>query len=382
MQTGRTTDRFCEHDFVREQPADLDASRAAIGDRGLVPSAAAHLTAEIASRLPFESLGAFKTLLKTFFSHEPWTADHRRALDDLVAPVVIDRWWEHDLGGGLGLTHGIRDGRYVLYASGAADAAESIFDRAFTGPVIPEATPHPRKVKFTFGGRSRAGIWVRRGDPERLDDDGVERLFAESDVTDVMVAGDFITIGLAGKSSWAERLEPILDLVTDLFEPGDEPGPHGGRTRDEMMQEASKTGGAPPDADLHLLDPQEPDQRRHLQGALEGDDARSRRIAVALLAEAEDLSVAADAVAAGYADPSRLVRRTAVDAAAEAGRRSMRPFLEGATRDGDPWIRWRAAKALGALGAAPSREVLEQLTRDPEFRVRFEAERVLRTDSG
>ena len=48
--------------------------------------------------------------------------------------------------------------------------------------------------------------------------------------------------------------------------------------------------------------------------------------------------------------------------------------------DRDPWTRWKAVRALGDLGAEPSRAALEAVRDDPEFRVRFEAGRVLRTE--
>ncbi len=47
-----------------------------------------------------------------------------------------------------------------LWAGGAGTVAPSIFDRVFDGPVVPEATPHPRKVKFTTGGTAAPGSLV------------------------------------------------------------------------------------------------------------------------------------------------------------------------------------------------------------------------------
>lgn len=367
---------------VDKEPADLDATRAAIAARDLVATASGYLTADVATRLPFESLAEFKTLLKRFFSPAPWTADDASALSDLVVGHITPQWWEHDLGGGIELAHGIRDDRYHLWVSGVTDTPVSIFDRAFEGPVVPEATPHPRKVKFTFGGVPSPGRWYRRGDPDPPDDERVKRLLGEPDVTDVMVAGDFVTVGLAATASWERRLEPILALVTELFAAAVSDAAAPDRTREELLQEAGHVSVASRAAELHLLDPNEADQRERLTAALDAGDARIRRIAVAILAESDDAAVRSTAVERGYRDTSRIVRRTAVDAAADAEDESLRPFFDAALHDADDWIRWRAVKALGDIGASGSKDAIAALADDPEFRVRFEAARVLRAGEG
>ncbi len=61
--------------MTSEPPPALDDSRAAVARHGLVAVASGHLTGEVAARLPFEDLAAYKTLLKRFFSAEPWTAE-------------------------------------------------------------------------------------------------------------------------------------------------------------------------------------------------------------------------------------------------------------------------------------------------------------------
>ena len=82
----------------------------------------------------------------------------------------------------------------------------------------------------------------------------MERLFAEPDVTDVMVAGDFVTVGIGSKTSWEHRLEPLLALVTELFEMEEPSSARPTRTRDELLEEAGSLAGDRPEA-LHLLDP-------------------------------------------------------------------------------------------------------------------------------
>lgn len=354
-------------------PDDLDASRAAVAAKGLVATVAGYLTEEVVVRLPFEALASYKDALKRFLSGGPWTDADAEALADLVAPHLVDGWWEHDLGGGLRLGHGIRAGRYRLWVTGAAATAPSIFDRAFTGPVVPEPTPHPRKVKLTLGGEPAPGRWYRRGDP--VDDDRVRRLFAEPDVTDVMVAGDFVTVGITG--SWEERLEPILALVTELYGGAANAPRPPGRTRDELVTEGGKLARRDDD-ELHLLDPDDPEHRHRLLRALEEGTARDRRVAVVVLAGASEPAARARAVLRAWRDRSLQVRRTALDAAADTGDEGFRALFEEALADADPWVRWRAVRALGDLGLGTSEARVASLRDDPEFRVRFEAERVLR----
>lgn len=359
--------------------SDLDATRAAISARDLTATASGYLTTDVALQLPFEVLGPFKVLLRKFFSSEPFTERDRRDLSDLVAPHVDAGWWEHDLGGGILLSHGIRDGRYAISVSGASAPGPSIFDRVFDGPVVPEATPHPRKVKFAFGGDPAPGRWFRRHDPDIAADPRVERLFAEPDVTDVMVAGDFVTIGIGPRSSWEKRLEPLLALVTELFGREDPGAAAPERTRDELMAEARAVSGERPE-ELHLLDPDLDTERRRLTEALGSDDPRVRRVAVAILLESGDDGVRRHAVERGMADSSRVVRRTTVDAAADAADETFRPVFEQALDDADPWIRWKAVRSLGELGAGASRRRVESAVDDPDFQVRFEAARVLKNE--
>jgi hypothetical protein len=359
------------------RPRDLDATRAAIAARDLIATASAYLTGEVAVHLEFEDLGPFKTLLKRYFSSEPWTDLDADELDGLVGSRLGDGWWEHDLGGGITLAHGRREGRYRLWVGGVSDPTVSIFDRAFDGPVIPETTPHPRKVRFAIGGDPAPGVWYRRSDPDPPGDERVKRLFAEPDVTDVMVAGDFVTVGISG--SWERRLEPILALVTELFAAADSVAPPD-RTREELIREASHLAVTARADDLHLLDPDDVGHRERLEQAASSQDARVRRVAVVVLAEASDPTVARTAVSAGYADGSRLVRRTAIDAAADREDEDLRDVFEQALTDADAWIRWRAVRALGELSVSVSREGIASLADDPEFRVRFEVARVLRRE--
>jgi hypothetical protein len=368
-----------EHVIMDVRPNDLDATRAAIATRELVATASGYLTGEVAVHLEFEDLAPFKNLLKRFFSPAAWSGEDDETLSRLVRPRLDEGWWEHDLGGGITLAHGVRSGRYVLWVGGASEPATSIFDRTFDGPVVPEATPHPRKVRFALGGDPAPGIWYRRTDPSIPTDERVKRLFAEPDVTDVMVAGDFVTIGISG--SWEQRLEPLLGLVTELFSAGAVTAPS--RTREELIMEAGRAHAhehpaAPRDLELHLLAPDDPDHRRRLLASLDDEDPRVRRVAVAVLAEATAPDPAHEVLRRGASDPSLLVRRTAIDAAADREEDALRDLFHASLGDADPWIRWRAVRALGDIDIGPSRFQIQALSDDPEFRVRFEVARVLR----
>lgn len=358
----------------------MDELRRAVEQRGLIAEASTHLTTEIAMHLPFEALGEFKDALKRFFSGAPWTPADEARLSTLVTAHVENGEWEHELDDDITLHHGIVDGTYLIRLEGDVEAGDSVFDRAFSGPVVPEATPHPRKVKFHIGGSPAPGVWHRRGEP--VDDERVITLLEEDDVTDVMVAGDFITVGIATSSSWEERLDPLLSLVTDLFWTGQE-SVATSLTRDELLEEAGRLSVSEvrPE-DLHLMDPDRPEHRALLVAALDADDSRRRRAAVATLALSGDADVAAAAVVTGYREEARTVRRTAIDAAADREDEVFRPLFEEAIFDRDPWIRWRAVRALDDIGAAPSQEKIVLATADEDFQVRFEATAIWRKLEG
>jgi hypothetical protein len=336
-----------------------------------VAVASQHLTEEIAMHLPFEALGEFKDALKRFFSGAPWTPADEARLSALVTAHVPGGMWIHALDEDIVLEHGIVEDTYLIRLSGEVDSSPSVFDRAFSGPVIPSATPHPRKVKFDVGGSPAPGIWHRRG--QAVDDERVITLFEEPDVTDVMVAGDFVTIGLAGSSSWEERLDPLLDLVTALFWEGQEREP-AERTRDELLEEAGRLSVTEVRAeDLHLMDPDREEHRALLITALDAEDPRRRRAAVVTLALSGDVDIAAAAVITGYREESRIVRRAAIDAAADREEEAFRPLFEEAIFDRDPWIRWRAVRAVADIGAEASLDQIVLAAADEDFQVRFEA---------
>ncbi len=362
---------MCHDGEMQIERSAFDDARMAVAARSLTAEASAHLTETVARHLPFEVLVPYKTLIKRFFSAAPWENEDAVRLDGLVGPHLESGWWEHELAPDLTLRHGVGEGGYTMEVTGGSTQQRGLFDRVFAGPVVPEATPHPRKVKFNIGGTAAPGRWWQRG--QVVDDPSLGRLFAEPDITDVMVAGDFVTVGLDRTASWETRLDGLLDLVTELFwVPDTPPQVPGGRTRDELLEEGR--GSADVSDELHLLDPDRGDHRSRLFEALQDTDARRRRMAVAILADSADPEQAHAALGAGMRDPARIVRRAAVDAAAE--RKDTAPeFYETALEDGDSWIRWKAVRALGAMGM---KESVARFVQDPDFQVRFEAEKVIR----
>jgi HEAT repeat protein len=73
-----------------------------------------------------------------------------------------------------------------------------------------------------------------------------------------------------------------------------------------------------------------------------------------------------------------MVRRTAIDAAADTGHPAARTLFERALESTDPWIRWKAVHALGDIGLGNSRDAIAALSTDEDFQVRLEVASVLR----
>jgi hypothetical protein len=357
---------------MKSPPPDLDDARRRVAAAELVAVASNHLTTDLYSHLEFSDLVAVKNLLKKFFSAQPWSDEDAGRLDMFLRRNVDEPvgWFEHDLGAGLTLQHGFDEGTYRLWATGGSDDEASIFDRVFSGPVQPEATPNPRHVRFVIGGQPAPGVWFRRGD--ELADERVATLLEDADITDVLVAGDFVAIGLRRAAMWKDRLDDLVQRVTELFWTpelviADLEGP----TRDELV--SGQTAGA-----LHLLDPDDPESRATLEAALGSNDARERRMAVATLGQSVDEGFALATLRSAYSDTSRIVRRTVVDVAVDLETERARGLLEQALGDEDDWIRWKAVKGISELGLGESSAAVTALADDPDFQVRFEVAAALR----
>ena len=390
----------------------LDAARRRVVERNLVRAAFEHLTVDALMAVPFESLGPVKTLLKRFFSDQPWGPADDEALAAAVGPGEGE--WRRGLDPELTLEFGWHDGRFRVRIGSSAPAeavpSPSLPSRpapapggddplagTFDGPVVPEATPNPRTIRFQVGaihdGPSR---WYESaagaaGDPS------VARLFAEVDeVANVLVGPDFVAVGLRRAADWERLLHPVLTLVTEEFAPdgaaagGAEEG--GGRRVMGGPAGAGVVGGSAPPAagsrrvsrleqawqELGSLRPAEAADLARVVTAAESDEPARRQVAANLLREA-DAGVAAGHWARLVADPVRSVRRSAVDAVVDVERPELRALLESALVDTDAWVRWKALRGLAQLGAGPSRTAIAARADDPDFRVRLEVAAALRS---
>lgn len=377
----------------------LDAARRLVVERGLVRAAFDHLTGALKG-LPFESLGPTKKLLMRFFSAEPWGRAEDDALADAVGPG--DGTWRRALDAELTLEYGWEAGRFTVRVAstggaaiepaGASRAADDLLAASFDGPVVPEATPNPRTIRFQVGpihdGPSR---WYESAERAR-DDPAAARLFDEfPEVDNVLVGPDFVAVGLRRPGHWERLLVPVLNVVAEEFSsPGGDPdagpprvmgGPAGagavgsaqsgdtaGRRRSRLEQAWRE---------LRSLRPGDPADLEKVRAASRSDDAARRQVAASLLREG-DAGVAAAEWARLAADPVRSVRRAAVDAVVDVGRADLRPLLEEALDDADAWVRWKALRGLAELGPEPSREAIAAHADDPDFRVRLEAAAALR----
>jgi hypothetical protein len=380
---------------------DQDAARRLVVERQLARAAFDHLTVDALMALPFEALGPTKALLKRFFSTEPWDAADEEALAAAVGPG--EGGWRRHLDADLVLDYGWEGGRFRLRlvstspgepGVGPRPASDDPLSATFDGPVVPEATPNPRTIRFHVGaihdGPSR---WYESA--AGVDDDpGVARLFGEfAEVANVLVGPDFVAVGLHRPADWERLLRPVLAVVTEEFASGDGDG-DGGTPR--TMGGPAGAGAAPaPDAgdasgtghplsridaawrDLGRLRPAVAGDLALVEEAAAGDDPFRRQVAASLLREA-DPGTATTHWARLVGDPVRSVRRVTVDTLVDVGRQELRPLLEAALSDGDPWVRWKALRGLGELGPGPSRGAIEAHADDPDFRVRLEAAAALR----
>jgi hypothetical protein len=376
---------------------EQDAARRLVVERNLVAAAFAHLTDAFTS-LPFESLGPVKTLLKRFLSTGPWTADDDEALATAVGPG--HGRWERELAPDLTLEFGWDgDGRFRVGLRSGQDFPEheqkalptSGLDATFDGPVVPEATPNPRTIRFGFGHPVHRGPskWYESANAAG-DDPRVARLFSEFErVANVLVGPDFVAVGLRRPGDWEDLLAPVLAVVTEEFaDPEDDTAarPSGAAGGPAWLSGGAATGARDGRRltrleqawrDLGSLRPADPADLAQVLAAASGADPSHRQVAANLLREADPARARAE-WARLVVDPVRAVRRAAVDAMVDAGRDELRPLLESALGDADAWVRWKALRGLAELGPAPSRAAIEAKADDPDFRVRLEAAAALR----
>jgi len=357
-----------------------DNARHEIATRGLTPVAVSHMTRDALGTIDLAALAPVKGLLKRFFSDEPWLATDDDALAALVGPG--SGWWRHELDDDFALEFGWRRGAFRIEPAERHELSDT-----FGGPVVPEATPNPRTIRFVtpplHEGPSR---WY---DSEAgVDDPRVARLFGEFDeVANVLVGPDFVAVGLRHPDQWEQLLEPILRVVTTEFAAN---APDGALTPSAAAEPtegsprlpaagASDTGRTLELAwkELGTLRPDDPGDLDRIVAAASSPDRAARQVAARVLVDADN-DVAEHEWGRLLDDPSRSVRRAVVDAMVDAERLALRPLLERALTDTDAWTRWKALHGLVELGVEPSRAKVMRLVDDPDFRVRLEASGALR----
>jgi hypothetical protein len=387
---------------VTELGPDLDAARRDVAARGLVPDAVTQLN-QIVAALPLDTLAPVKQHLKRFFSDSPWTEQDDNALADLIG--AGDGGGEYELAPGLTLVWQWLGGRFRLRVEQAetnddgdpwaADAGDSPgttdLEASFDGPVVPEATPSPRTIRFAtaaiHGGPSRSyeSADDAAGDPRAA------RLFREfAAVTSVLVGPDFVAVSLDRPGSWESLLAPVLATVTEEFagEPTGDTEPAPATTGTAPVTRSLSVGTARDDVarprhlerawtELGGLDPRRVRDLDRLLAASEDREPARRQVAATLLAEGPR-DLATRAWSRLLNDRSRLVRRSVVDAMVDTDWPEVRSLLEDALGDDDPWVRWKALKGIAGLGTAPSRDAVAARRDDPDFRVRLEAAAALR----
>ena len=383
-----------------EDDAARDQCRREVASRGLVPAAAAHLTRDAFGEIEFSQLTPLKGLIKQFFSDRPWTTDDDRALADVMGPG--EGRWSHVLGGDFELEFGWRAGDFHIGLSPVAPGAKpatpdtderegpiehqdrtELLDETFGSPVVPEATPNPRTIRFVTGpihtGPSR---WYASA--VDVDDTRAAALFRGFDAIDnVLVGPDFVAVGLHRSDDWEVLLGPVLRVVATQFTGSADPPPPAPTMNDEPA--TSRTPRAREGStdlerawrELGALRPDRRDDLDRILAARSSSNIADRQVAARRLADA-DPAVARLAWDGLLADASRTVRRATIDAIVDTERAALRPLLERGLRDLDPWIRWKALRGLVVLGIEPSRDAVAPLATDGDFRVRLEATSALR----
>ncbi|MGO9877172.1 MAG: HEAT repeat domain-containing protein [Acidimicrobiia bacterium] len=363
-----------------------DDCRQQVAARGLTSAAVAYLTRDALGRIELSVLAPVKGLLKRYFSQDGWTADDDRALADFVGPG--DGWWEYELDEDLVFAFGWRDGAFRLDVTRTVPDRSRLLAETFEQPVVPEATPNPRTIRFVTGpihdGPSR---WYESA--QGVDDPRVARLFGEfGDVDNVLVGPDFVAVGLRRPDLWEDRLVPVLRVVVEQFaspsQPADVPAasPGGGSPVSSPAARERQSDDRPGHLErawreLGRLRPDRPDDLERIVAALSSSSVADRQVAARVVADA-DPDTARAAWERLLDDPSRSVRRAAVDAMDDAERPALRPLLERALRDPDAWIRWKAISGLVGIGIESSRSAVAPLASDTDFRVRLETAAALR----
>jgi hypothetical protein len=356
---------------------DLDAARAQLVERGLTATAIGALT-ETVRGLPMEALTPVKQLLKRFFSDQPWTA-----ADDAELAAVVGTGSGSErlaLNDELTLVWGWDSGPFTLRL------ISDDLGLTFASDVVPEVTPSPRTIRFATPPLHTGASRFYNSADEAAEDPRALRLFRDFDaVTNVLVGPNFVAVTIARPDQWETLLAPMLRVIAESFTgaaPDDVTASRGQPATERTSAGSTDDPAREPRrlerawADLGALRADRPDDLERILAASRDAEPAHRQVAAALLADAP-ADIAAATWDALFADESRSVRRSVIDAAVDVQRESLRPLLERSLTDPDAWTRWKAVHGLATLGIAPSRAAVEARASDPDFRVRLEAARAL-----
>ena len=287
----------------------------------------------------------------------------------------------HELEPGLTLEWGWDDGPFLVRVesadgssgdapapdASASSSPDADLGETFDAAVVPEATPSPRTIRFATPPLHDGPSRIYGSAKDAAEDPPAGRLFAEFDeVTNVLVGPDFVAVTISRPDHWEELLGPILRVVDDEFAHAAPEAPR--REAPVTLSLSAETS----DAGITDSDAREHDEHRPRRlerawselGVLRADRAEDldrivaatrdpeparRQVAAALLDDAPP-EVASRAWQRLIDDPSRIVRRSAVDAVAGAGREELRPLLEHALDDADAWVVGR--RCVASLSSA------------------------------
>jgi hypothetical protein len=196
-----------------------------------------------------------------------------------------------------------------------------------------------------------------------------------------------VAVTISRPDRWESLLTPMLRVVTAEFtgdHGGEPPAPAAPLTASPRPgpESGHETGTRSPRrlerawAQLGALRANRGEDLDRVLAATRDPDPARRQVAATLLADAP-AEIASRTWTQLLGDPSRMVRRSVVDAIVDTGRATIRPLLEQALDDADAWVRWKALRGIADLGAELSRTTLEAHAADPDFRVRLETARIL-----